>query len=160
MALRAACIRIKKTTHTNRVPWGAGDKGSHYDGRTPHGPVGLAEDRRSGTGYGLLSEKLCETSCRHDPVGSACGRTNKLITHTSRVHRTERVPQCSSKSPSRRPASIWNQNPSPFFYRFAGYSLIHPFIEVQGRVKVRLHSKVGSAQRKWILPSGWVGPPH
>ena len=55
----------------------------HYDGRTPCGPDGLHGRLPVRDGTGPMLENFCKTSCRHDPVGSVCGRINiNDYTHT------------------------------------------------------------------------------
>ena len=59
--------------------WGAGDGGAPLRRRDPAQPEGLVVDRRTWPCHIKISGT---TSCRHELVGSVCGRINILITHT------------------------------------------------------------------------------
>ena len=75
----------------------------HCEGRASQG---FAKECRSQTGLGLSPLKSCETSCRHDPVGSVFDRIDKLITHTPPINLRLRYCTLNIKDYKPKPPAI------------------------------------------------------
>ena len=54
--------------------WEAGEWEPHRGSAAPHGFLGALDEGAIGS--------CKKSSCRHDPLGSACGRVNNLVRHT------------------------------------------------------------------------------